>query len=290
MQSSRVGEEMVGRAGVSASWILIEHPGPWPASAPESVLPAFVSQRLDAVAGRLRVLLIRRPRARRVPDPLCVISWSNGTRHWMREKRVRDYRELDGLDFGSIAAGVEPDFGVERRVPLVAVCTHGKKDACCAELGRPVLAALSATDADLWECTHVGGDRFAANVVAFPHGLYFSRLGGDSAREAVAAFLDGSIALPHFRGRSTLSQPAQVAEHAVRELTGIMRIDALRRVVESDDPGSGGRLVQIQLESRRFGVTVRSEPQGNEIRHGCGSGGPIAWSRWVVVGLREVSS
>ncbi|WP_223263344.1 sucrase ferredoxin [Rhodococcus sp. MTM3W5.2] len=287
-QSSLAGEAMVGRAGPTDCWILIEHPGPWPASAPDGELPPSLSQTLDSVVGRLRVLFIRRPRSRQVADPLCVISWSDGTKHWMREKRIQNYHELDGLDFDSIAAGIEPDFGVARTEALVAVCTHGKKDACCAELGRPVLAALTSTADDVWECTHVGGDRFAANLVMFPHGLYFSRLGADSARQTVDDYRNGAIALPHFRGRSALSQPAQAAEHAVRDFTGITRTDALREVVECEVPNSGDRLVQIRLDSRRFGVVVRSEPQHEEFRHGCGAGGPVAWNRWVIVGLDEV--
>lgn len=39
-QSSTAGEPMVGRAGMTHLWVLIEHPGPWPASAPDDILPS----------------------------------------------------------------------------------------------------------------------------------------------------------------------------------------------------------------------------------------------------------
>ena len=35
--------------------------------------------------------------------------------------------------------------------------------------------------ADVWECSHLGGDRFAANVVVLPHGFYYGQVPGDGA-------------------------------------------------------------------------------------------------------------
>ena len=61
--------------------------------------------------------------------------------------------------------------------PFFLVCTHGRHDTCCAVEGRPVAAALeSARPGAVWECSHVGGDRFAANVVAMPHGIYYGQV------------------------------------------------------------------------------------------------------------------
>ncbi|XGU21813.1 sucrase ferredoxin [Rhodococcus sp. 3Y1] len=127
----------------------------------------------------------------------------------------------------------EPDFGRSRTEPLFAVCTHGKKDACCAELGRPVVAALNAAQiADVWECSHIGGDRFAANMIAWPAAVYFSRLDGNSAIDAAEKYQAGELELLHLRGRAALSQAAQAAEHAVRRATDIVATDALESISE----------------------------------------------------------
>lgn len=288
-QSSSAGEPMVGRAGMTRLWVLIEHPGPWPASAPDDVLPSALTEKLDAAAGHIRVVLIRRPRNRQVLTPMCVLAWTDGTRHWMREGVVERYEDLSSLPFESMATGVEPAFGRSRAEPLFAVCTHGKKDACCAELGRPVVAALeTAQIADVWECSHIGGDRFAANMIAWPAAAYFSRLDGNSAIEVVEKYQAGELALTHLRGRAALSQAAQAAEHAVRRATTIVATDALERVTESTTEAR--TTVDLRLEARDFRVVVHPGPPQQQFRHDCGSGGTVVWRRWIVEHLHEQSN
>ncbi|ATQ30797.1 sucrase ferredoxin [Rhodococcus ruber] len=289
-RSSDAGEPMAARAGRTRLWVLIEHPGPWPASAPDGVLPDAVTDAVDAARSDVRVLLIRRARRRHIERPLCILAWSDGIRSWMREGSLGDYGELTDLPFETIAAGTEPAFGRPRRTPVFAVCTHGKKDACCAELGRPILAALtSSEDADAWECTHVGGDRFAANMVVLPDGLYFSRLGADSARDVVDAYLSGILALPHLRGRAAFSLPAQAAEHAARRAGGITAVDALEYLRETAAPDSDSTTVEVHLAQRRFRVVVRAGEPQTPFHHGCGAGAQVAWHRWIVEELQEVS-
>jgi hypothetical protein len=63
-----------------------------------------------------------------------------------------------------VLSGSDP--GEVSEEPIYLVCTHGRHDACCAVRGRPVAAALAAAYPErTWECSHIGGDRFAANVV-----------------------------------------------------------------------------------------------------------------------------
>ena len=63
----------------------------------------------------------------------------------------------------------------------------------------------------VWECSHVGGDRFAANVVAMPHGVYYGRVEPARVADLVAAH-ERAEALPDLvRGRSTAVPAAQAA-------------------------------------------------------------------------------
>ncbi|QRI74174.1 MULTISPECIES: hypothetical protein [Rhodococcus] len=62
----------------------------------------------------------------------------------------------------------------------------------------------------------MGGDRFAATMVVLPEGLYFGRLGTDSAHDLVDTYPAGTLALPHVRGRAAFSLPAKAVEHAAR--------------------------------------------------------------------------
>lgn len=286
-QSSSAGEPMVARAGRTRLWVLIEHPGPWPYSAPEGVLPPALVDRIDAAPGHVRLALIRRPRARTADRPRWILAWSDGTRHWMREGTATGYDELAGLPFAACAAGIEPDVGAPRHVPLFAVCTHGKKDACCAELGRPIVSALTPVDdADVWECTHIGGDRFAANMVVLPEGLYFSRLGTESARDVVREYRAGVLPLDHLRGRAALSQTAQAAEHAVRSATGIVAVDALEHLTET--AADAVTVVELRMSARNFRVAVQAGAPQPSFSHGCRSGGTVTWSSWIVDSIEEL--
>ena len=111
--------------------------------------------------------------------------------------------------------------------PIYLVCAHGGHDACCALRGRPLARSLPAPGpADVWECSHLGGDRFAANVVVLPHGFYYGQVPGDGA-ELVAAHERGQVALPWLRGRAGVPPPGQAAQHHARGELGLLGLDDL---------------------------------------------------------------
>ena len=224
-------EDPGGTASRQRHWLLIEQPGAWgPNALLESKLPETVARTVAARARRanVRVLLLRRDAAPRDPaepriwrfvrvtpaDP--VIGGGTFT-------DPHDLAELDlvGLADGSVPV---PDEGAG---PLVAVCTHGRHDRCCADHGRPVARALREAGVDAWECSHVGGDRFAANMVSFPHGLYHGRVSPETAPAVVEAYREGRIHPEGFRGRATWSPAAQKAEMLLRHELDDWRVEAL---------------------------------------------------------------
>ena len=139
---------------------------------------------------------------------------------------------------------------------FLMVCTNGRHDACCANEGRPLVRAMRARGpAPVWECSHIGGDRFAANVVLLPHGCYFGRVGPDDLDAFLTELDEGRLPLAHYRGRSALPPPAQAVEIAVRTETGERRIDALtgwRRERLGDDRWA----VRVDLDGRRYRAEV----------------------------------
>ena len=137
----------------------------------------------------------------------------------------------------------------------VLVCTNGRHDACCATFGRPLVRALRTSQwaDEVWECSHVGGDRFAANIVLLPDSLYFGGVDADSAAALLTAHDAGRLDLSRFRGRSTLRLPEQCAEHAVRQQLGVSDLAGLAAVTTLPD----GR-VRIDLaDGRTAHVSVR---------------------------------
>ena len=82
------------------------------------------------------------------------------------------------------------------------VCTHSKHDTCCALRGRNVAMALhEVRPGSVWECSHVGGERFAANVLVLPTGLLYGRVLPFAAAEFVAAAEAGEVVGALLRGR-----------------------------------------------------------------------------------------
>jgi hypothetical protein len=92
-----------------------------------------------------------------------------------------------------------------------------------------VAAALAARWPDTtWECSHVGGDRFAANVLVVPDGTAYGRLDPSSSVAVVERHLAGALAVDHLRGVSTEPPVVQAAIVAAVRRLGAVAPGALR--------------------------------------------------------------
>lgn len=234
------GDLRVGTAPPAQQWFLVEHSGPWgPAGYAGSQLDPTAVVALSRWARQTggRVLLVRRPGRSTSPT-------SDGMRRWFRVDsrpgretvhggEFADEHELAGI-VGGVAAGRA--VGVDHAHPLVLVCTHGRHDTCCAVRGRPVAAALAAAAPDsTWECSHIGGCRFAPAVVLLPHGLVFGGVPADSAVELLERYRAGVVDERWVRGLSSLSPVLQVAQQAARERLGVRGVDRLHPVALTGD-------------------------------------------------------
>ena len=227
------GDELAGTASTVRSFLLVEHAGSWGSDAlRDARLPDGVGDHLAAEGRRhgVRVLLVRRP-GRRADGAATRVFAARAAGHgsWLESTLLDGPAALRDLDLAALGAGRSPGLTPEPG-PLLAVCTHGRHDACCAELGRPVALGLAAGEhADaVWETSHVGGDRFAGNLVVLPRGLYYGGLSVDTARAVADATLAGQVVLEHFRGRSDLPMAAQAAEVALRRHLALTGLDDVR--------------------------------------------------------------
>jgi hypothetical protein len=212
-------------------WLLLEQPGPWGAHAlRQSRLPEGLGEELERLSRRtgVRIVLIRRTGRPADEDRHCFAVHTGPDRSWLEHAVLDDPRAVRDLDLDSLAVGSSPGLGPREDQPLFLVCTNGRRDPCCAERGRPLAAALSeAVGPRAWECSHIGGDRFAGNVVCMPHGVYFGRLGPHDGPAAALAYAAGRLDLDHFRGRSCFPFDVQAAEAALRRREHLERIDDL---------------------------------------------------------------
>jgi hypothetical protein len=232
-RSRASGEPVYGTASRARRWILLEQPGSWgPDALTASGLPSGVAAHLAGLATSVpaRVLLLRRTRGRRRPDGArsLYVGWTVAGGGWFEHLLLDDVRALLDVDLGPLAVG--RSVGGERLTePVYLVCTNGRHDPCCAEYGRPVAHALDAELGDrLWECSHVGGDRFAGNLVCLPEGVFYGHLDPATARAAVAAHDAGRLLLDRWRGNSATPFVAQAAEALLRETEDLDRLGAVR--------------------------------------------------------------
>lgn len=217
----------MGSASRLRHWLMVEQPGPWGHDALlESGLSVEVGRGLKEAEDRLgvRVLLIQRRDRQSPTQRRCFAAFTGRKERRLATFEIDDPRELLGLDLEALVRTRWRGFGQSLTHPLILVCTHGKHDRCCALYGGPVSRAL-AHRPDVWECSHVGGDRFAGNVVCFPDGLYFGRVTAESATRVVEAYQRGSVSLEHFRGHSSYAPAVQAAEYELRSALALVRLD-----------------------------------------------------------------
>jgi hypothetical protein len=235
------GEPLFATASRVPAWVLIEQPGPWGRE-------ALLESRLDRAVGRalhrrarmagVRVVLIRRPRRTPPGRRHVFVARTDRKARWLEGLLVDDPAELLDLDWTRLGRG-EPGHGVPAHGTVYLACTNGRHDQCCATWGRPLAQGLLAVLGDrVWECSHIGGDRFAGNLVCLPEGVYYGRLGAAEAAGVVALFERGHLDLDHYRGRCTYPPVVQAAEHFLRRATGMTGLDEL--VAERRETGAEG--------------------------------------------------
>jgi hypothetical protein len=222
-------EALVGTASVVRRWLLVEQPGAWGYDAvTTSELPAAVAGPLVAAArsAGVRVLLVRRPGRSRPSTRRVFLAHSGPDQPWLRQASVTDPGDLARLDVGAVFAAGGKGFGRLAPGPTFLVCTHGKHDPCCADWGRPLVRGLVAAGVRrVWESSHLGGDRFAGNLLCLPHGLYFGQVAPEEGAAVVAAYRAGEIVLERYRGRSCYPMAVQAAEVLARRELGLRGID-----------------------------------------------------------------
>jgi hypothetical protein len=235
-----------------------------------------IGQELQRRSTNVRMLLIRHRSGSRAAAPVFFKAHSGGSdvAPSLVSAPMPDPSVLLDVDLNDLANG-ETGPGEAIDHPIFLVCTHGRHDICCADRGRPLYRTLSAARPDrTWEASHIGGDRFAGNVLALPRGDYFGRVEPENAESLVSGYESGRIDLACYRGRSIQPRLVQAAEHFLREADGLVGLDDLvvtdyRRPdhdhAEVGFRGPGGAVevrVQARQDLERSYLTCRADQPG----------------------------
>jgi hypothetical protein len=224
--AEELDEPMIGTVDQRVRWLLVEDRSAWGTDAVGDVLGAELAR--AAKERRVRVLLVRRregdPAADAVRRAILVDTST-------REMAVRTVEDLSELELAAVADAPVADFGALMTDPILLVCTNGKRDACCALRGRALVTALATDHAErVWECTHLGGHRFAGNLVCLPDGIIYGRVNAMDGPRLADAYLAGRVDPALLRGRSAWPAAAQVAEQELRVAQGLEGLDDVRLV------------------------------------------------------------
>ncbi len=256
--SLAAAEPLGGSATQARRWLLVEASWRWERDVEGTTLPDDLRRAVDAFDGRVQ--LIRRP-DRRAQAPRLFLAETRQAGGDLWTARVD----------GDEVVRVEPLSG-----PLVLVCCHGRRDPCCARLGTPVYEALAERLAPeaLWQSSHLGGHRFAANVLVLPAGVLLGRVSVDDADAVAAAIADGLIPLAHYRGRTMHAPEAQAADAAVRARLGLAAVGDVSVAAVADGA--------VRLETPRGAIEARVETEeGPPVATSCGDE-PTASVRYSV--------
>ena len=144
--------------------------------------------------------------------------------------------------------------------PIFLVCTNGKRDACCALRGRALMTALAADHAErIWECTHLGGHRFAGNLVCLPDGIIYGRVSADDGPRLADAYLAGASTRRSFAADRPGPRRPRSPSRSCDCGPGSAGIDEVRLIgVDVERRASGSTLAT--RDGSRIAFELRAEP------------------------------
>lgn len=258
------GEPLPGSAKQERVYVILEWPHGWSRDILDGgVFGEDLTARLrDKLGGDAGLQLIRHPGrdGRRITSHHLFLVFAEQGR--MEKLLVDGPEAILDLDLsGPGRNGAEP---VD--TPLVLVCTHGKRDVCCALKGRPLAAALSGRHSGeglplVWETSHTKGHRFAPSVLLMPWGYSYGRLTEETGDGLVRAALQGRYFYPGNRGRGLHGPRGQVAELAVARQLLLAGEDLFfgGLTVLDDTDGAGGAasgVVVVHADGRSWHVRL----------------------------------
>jgi hypothetical protein len=299
--SQELDEPLSGTAATARTWLLLEQPGPWGAKAlTSSHLDPALGRALEAAAKGtgVRVALIRRP-GRHADSGTAAVrqvyaAHTTPGRTWLHAATTCDPRQLLGVDFAALGRGEHRSFDTavggrpHTGDPLALVCTNGKRDRCCALLGRPLAAELAASGVEgVWEVTHLGGHRFSPTLLVLPYGYAYGRVEAHAVKEILHRVEEGRIVVEGCRGRSAWDRPGQAAELAVRTAVREYAADVLS-VEGTHWAAPHWRVTIAHTDGRRWHVDVAQSASLPPRPESCGTSILGSPARMEAVAVREL--
>ncbi len=243
------GEDIRGTAGQASVWRFEPHSLPWPKSIPkvDGVKCVWYRPGQD-------------PSDSATMGLTAIIEWNSAT------------GRLVNSDDETIES-------------FIGVCSHARHDVCCGERGKQVLRRIQQFDEvePVFSCSHLGGDRFAANMVILPEGLLLGRVDELSDVQLRQILQREALPVEVIRGRIGIAPVLGATEiwyRQERQITSFS-IDATFAVREETDDNCW--LVEVaEPDEKAIIVEARLEEAGVAAQFTCGAEKLSPLQHWVI--------
>lgn len=274
------GENLLGTATESACYLLVEHDGAWPTNRAKILEPDGIGCQLRAALEGFVIkcpedvhILLIRGRCRSSTRKVYLVRSNRGD-------SCGGYWELDPaseITTEQLVSAYESPTAIPE---ILLICTHGKKDKCCAKFGYPVFDRMRAElqGVEVYQCSHVGGDRFAANVIWLPYGIYLGHVHAE-LEYVITKIRERKIPLDHYRGVAHLPSAAQFLEGFSRKKNLFDELCAIELMNYQETPNAQGEVThEISLRFLGFGLgivrgTVKVSQKSEKVIASCNAGG-----------------
>ncbi len=223
-------EPWLGTASPAKVWIAVSHSKPWGASALASIDIGETNRKhlttIFAICPDSRVQVITQDISTEKTLFFAVAFESD-----QRLYRIPlvSYDDVQNLSWQSMMDGDKAYDQYLTDEPIYLVCTNDQHDPCCGRVGQALFEETKIAK-QVWQSSHLGGDRFAANVVSLPQGNYYRRVTNDGLKKIIDAENHALVDLQHFAGRSCYARIEQVAYYYLLEAQPEAKINQWRLV------------------------------------------------------------
>ncbi len=138
------------------------------------------------------------------------------------------------------------------------VCTHGNRDACCGTQGFVIYEKLKKMFRDnsnvrIWRISHLGGHRFAPNLLDMPQGRIWARFDEEEVLSIIQSKMDSEIVNKCYRGLISLDSAfEQVLEQKLFSYYGSEWIDRTLKSYIVSEIDTRSALVNLEVKDNNL--------------------------------------
>jgi hypothetical protein len=276
------GLQLFGTAPRADVWFMLEHDAPWGKKAFEesSLSEDFKTQFLKTTSAipHSKLQLIKQGH-RAEPKYLYIADCLSST---LLKIPFKNYEELLEFDFPVILKNENFLKTYATHETLVAVCTNGKRDKCCAKFGLELFNNFQPYFKNsVWQTSHIGGHRFAPTFVHLPSGVCYGFASNDNVAKIAEDISNNLISLANVRGRSIYSKYDQAAEYFLMEKTGDFGLSSFE-LLKSEQKENGWEISFKNTSSEILKVSFSEEDSGVMGFASCGDAKMVSTKKFVL--------